>query len=205
MTRQLTITAAEWASVTDGRLWLVREGERLRTECHCSPNPPTLAGQHSPHCNIRRTPAPPVEVVQACAPCPEPMCRSGEVQYPEWEGDARPCPDCRIELVGPCLLCGGSGRTLCGPLGEDVGDCGCVMTEGLITFGYAYAVGQPLPIITQDLLTESPVVVVSPLMGQITHIAVWPNVAHTLTAALAHYGPPKSLVGKWAIELVVQP
>jgi hypothetical protein len=27
-------------------------------------------------------------------PCDSPDCRGGEIQYPEWEGETQPCPDC---------------------------------------------------------------------------------------------------------------
>ena len=74
MTRRLTITAAEWASVQpDGTLWLVRQG-----------------GQ------------PPAELVQACVPCV--TCGDNRRTFHandehDWCLDCRielvgPCPDC---------------------------------------------------------------------------------------------------------------
>ena len=167
MSRTLTITATEVPAVqtalaTDGTLWLVAPAmKRLDA----------TSGKFEW--------LPPVEFVQACAPCE--TCKDERGQVTRWTQEWRPCPDCRIELVSPCLLCGGSGRTLGGPLGEDVGDCRCAMTEGLIVFGHAYAVGEPL------LLQDWPGVGISPGMLK----------------ALAHYGPPEEQIGKWAIELWV--
>ena len=229
MTRQLTITAAEWASVTDGTLWLVREGD----DCACSSDGGTWAGGGGfalscPICHDADS-VPPAEFMQTSAPCVPsapwherahagcnylPGHFSGGALYCNKCGWAARCPDCRIELVSPCLLCGGSGRTLGGPLGEDVGDCRCAMTEGLIVFGHAYAVGSPLPIIrgwarpdgdsSGDVLSVwkghyGPDVVMQRAWNA---TAIQTQYADR-TAALAHYGPSESLVGKWAIELRV--
>lgn len=229
VTRQLTTTAAEWASIrtegdpatfsaTGGRmvrtLWLVARGNE---HWLMAPDEPKLISA-----------TPPVEFVQACAPCEtcgdQRIATSGGPGY--FKGgrlhhlaggqtvmEIR-CPDCCIELVSPCLLCGGSGRTLGGPLGEDVGDCRCAMTEGLIVFGHAYAVGSPLPIIrgwarpdgdsSGDVLSVwkghyGPDVVMQRAWNA---TAIQTQYADR-TAALAHAGPVEWLVGKWAIELRV--
>ena len=200
MSRTLTITATEVPAVqtalaTDGTLWLVAPAmKRLDA----------TSGKFEW--------LPPVEFVQACAPCE--TCKDERGQVTRWTQEWRPCPDCRIELVSPCLLCGGSGRTLGGPLGEDVGDCRCAMTEGLIVFGHAYAVGSPLPIIrgwarpdgdsSGDVLSVwkghyGPDLVMQRAWNA---TAIQTQYADR-TAALAHYGPSESLVGKWAIELRV--
>lgn len=174
----------------------------------------------------------------------------------------RPCTDCRIELLGPCPMCGGNGmiahcgRTDNGSDGPCVlaphpanfpcygegdvasdwspvswcrcGLCSCgshqAWTEedpcgycheqpapGTVTFGHAYAAGQPLPIVAAVALHGANLAALS-----------WPNVqvsqrgdaltlasgndwspSSDLTDHLAHYGPPESLVGKWALRLAV--
>jgi len=170
--RNLTITAAEWASVTDGTLWIVREGEHP----DCDRTYPC----------IHAAPDEPAEFVAACAPC-ETCDDTRNLRHFD------PCPDCRIELVGPCVICADEMPTH-NPIGPY-----CTHTRR--TLSYAYAVGQPLPIIH----------LVHALVGQPS----WPNVqingpdcvTHSdgpdLAAALAHYGPLESLVGKWALQLAV--
>jgi len=176
--RTLTITAAEWASVQDGTLWLVREGWPEGYESVVSP-------------------VPPVEFVQACAPCEacDGTCfvifRNGDLS--ETYYGPTPCPDCRIELVGPCPDCGGDGWTAehdsscdgyerCYALGCPVQvQCASCQFTGIATLGHAYAVGEPL------LLHDWPGMGISPGMLK----------------ALAHAGPVEWLVGKWALRLEV--
>ena len=47
-------------------------------------------------------------------PCPEPACRGGEVQYPEWEGRTETCGACdgegTITTVLTCQKCDGEGK-----------------------------------------------------------------------------------------------
>ena len=183
--RTLTITAAEWASVQDGTLWLVREGWPEGYESVVSP-------------------VPPVEFVQACAPCENEdiTCHCG------CEG---PCPDCRIELVGLCPRCDGRGEVKFDNWGDQCPRCS---SHGTVILGYAYPVGSPLPIIrgwsrsdgdsSGDVLSVwkghyGPDVVMQRAWNA---TAIQTQYADR-TAALAHYGPPESLVGKWAIELRV--
>ena len=53
-------------------------------------------------------------------PCPDPACRGGEVSYPEWEGEVRPCESCHgapvvgqvVAHVERCATCDGKGVTL---------------------------------------------------------------------------------------------
>ena len=120
---------------------------------------------------IPEGPMPPVEFVQACAPCE--TCGDHRSLWhigtkkngrpSEW----RPCPDCRIELMGPMdvLRCGRERRherhgshtwnVQCqddSPHREDVFCPGYAAEIGLVvpptvTLGYAYAVGEPLPIV----------------------------------------------------------
>jgi hypothetical protein len=201
MTRQtITITADEKARAQpDGTLWLVREGERVRVECYCNPKPPTLEGQHSPHCNIRRQLTPPAVFVQACAPCgtcggsrcvvpPDCDCdRVTSLNYALCTHPPADCTDCRIELVGPCEI------------------DGCRWSPHR-TLGHAYAVGQPLPIIDGTIThaTYPPDCLFTSEDGtEIIHDADMDD--ESITAALAHYGPPETLVGRWAIQLRVTP
>lgn len=215
-TRQLTITAAALASQdAEGRVWLVGEGVWPKMCPHADPE-----GCNGEHCDCPLSP--PAEFVQASAPCEScedsrcnlDMCHDCGNEYEEPCArhrdhgsaicDGGCCTDCRIELVGPCLLCGGSGRTLGGPLGEDVGDCRCAMTEGLIVFGHAYAVGSPLPIYDPDdnRGLDAPCLMAS-TQGVVVFAATSTLVGTIITDRLAHAGPPEWLVGKWAMCIEV--
>ena len=150
MTRSLSITAAKWASITDGDLWLVLPG--MCSLCIEGGNDHESYGVGPCTPNL-----PPLEFVLACAPCE--TC----VNTRQWwdqnagpTGSDQPCPDCRIKLVWPCPW---------------------PQCNGTVTLGHAYAVGQPL------LLTAE-------------------NIGHHYFR-LAHYGPPESLVGRWALRLAV--
>lgn len=182
MIRTLSITATEWASVTDGRLWLVRGGD----DCECSSDGGTWAGGGGfvllpcPVCHDADS-APPAEFVQACAPCE--TCHEGRLWVqtaPDDMLDTGACPDCRIKLLGPCYQ----------------GD-----PNGLHFLGYAYPVGEPLPIYGDgNPLRREPHLYVS------KNGVVWfASEAGSVeaTARLAHCGPPESLVGKWALQLEV--
>lgn len=114
MTRQLTITAAEWASVTDGTLWLVRE----RTD--------------------EWTWLPPAEFVQACAPC----ARCQDTRTIHRTTFPTPCPYCHIELVGPCPTCavrhrwcGLDGKPRCDTYGLVTLGCGHAVGEPMPIYG----------------------------------------------------------------------
>lgn len=137
--------------------------------------------------NVWKVPmGPPVEFVQACTPCE--TC-SGQRRSPSglWF-----CPDCRIELVGPCETCGG-----------DDDFCPVCLGDSTVVLGHAYAVGQPLPIVlcgSGHGLVGEYVVVENARVFRIKNASL-PVTSDELTAALAHYGPPESLVGKWALEL----
>lgn len=198
MTRTLTITALERASAQDGTLWLVRDGDWPKA-CPLA-DPESCNGEH---CDCRL--GPPAEFVLACAPCE--TCHSTR-RSSEWDVyDMRhnaPCPDCRIKLVGVCPTCAGDTNDEFHPCAKSQRDgqhCNCSMEQdhchwcGLewlgdgeidcppckntktVTLGYAYAVGQPA------LITAE-------------------NVGHHYYR-LAHYGPPESLVGMWALQLAV--
>lgn len=209
--RTLTITAAEWASITDGTLWLVRDGFMTWE--------PPAASQHHP----------PVEFAEACAPCDRceegcdiTMCLDCGEDYTEPcahhlaaghhvstdpYGDMVDCHaccrSCRIELVVPCPQVKGC------PAGMAPLSCGqchqIVQVGGTVTLGHAYAVGPPLPIYTP---ASHPIGTVDHLCFDRTLVVVvnvHEGVETDITDRLAHYGPPELLVGKWALQLAVQP
>ena len=202
MTRQLTITAAEWASVQDGTLWLVREGD----DCACSSDGGTWAGGGGfalscPICHDADS-VPPAEFMQTAAPCVPsapwherahagcnylPGHFSGGALYCNKCGWAAPCPDCRIELVGPSDAC----------LNPDPMHCA-------VTLGHAYPVGSPLPI--YDLSDQGHIWPALVILG--IHRIIYAESATSESwladgDLLAHAGPVEWLVGKWAIELRV--
>ena len=214
MNRLLTITAAEWASVTDGTLWLVRP--KRGEEWTMGPDPQKVAD------------LPPVEFVQVCAPCEtcgdQRIATSGGPGY--FKGgrlhhraggqtimEIR-CPDCRIELVGPCPDCGGDGWTAehdsscdgyerCYALGCPVQvQCASCQFTGIATLGHAYAVGKPLPIAWGVCDLSVPFVGVWRPPYPPTVLFLDPDEDGT-PIDLAHAGPVEWLVGKWAIELRV--
>lgn len=193
MTRPpINLTAAEWASVQpDGTLWLAREG--------VSDIPLPYLPYHNP----------PAEFVQACAPCEtcgdQRIAVSGGPGYFKG-GKLRHraggqtvmeihCPACRIELVGPCEI------------------DGCRWSPHR-TLGYAYAVGQPLPIVQVPFLSvrQTPFDFAHGHTGPLIEVTqngrvlLWTHHDggfRDITAAFAHYGPPETLVGRWAIQLRV--
>ena len=234
--RTLTITAAEWASVRDGSLWLVQEAD---------------VGQGG-------LLYPPVEFVEACAPC-ETCGNARRRTVRDLSGVETfgvPCPDCRIELVGPCPTCNGGGMIAhCGRTdngsdgpcvlaphadnfpcyGEgdvasdwspvswcDCGICSCGSHQawtdqgpcgfcherprpGTVTLGFAYAVGEPLPIWgfaplhgpEPHLCVESvPASAVLAYPGSIEPLS-----GDDITDRITHYGDPSTLVGKYAMQL----
>lgn len=188
--RTLTITTAEWASVQDGTLWLVREGVPCATPHSC----PKFTRQMCRWGGIH----PPAEFVQACAPCETCHNTTGSNQqhgeFTRW--DLLTCPDCRIELVGPCLVCQDTLEHYKLP-----DRMYCSHTRK--TLGYAYAVGPPLPIYTP---ASHPIGTVDHLCFDRTLVVVvnvHEGVETDITDRLAHYGPPELLVGKWALHLAV--
>lgn len=159
----------------------------------------------------RRLNGPPVELVQACAPCetcggsrcavpPDCDCdRVTSLNYALCTHLPADCPDCRIELVGPC------------PEPIHLDHTGCT---GTVTLGYAYAIGQPLPIIrgwarpdgdsSGDVLSFWPGHYGPACVMQRAWNATAIQTQYAdRTAALAHYGDPSALVGRWALELAV--
>lgn len=236
--RRITLTAAETAHVRsvldagDADLWLVRDGA-----------------------DIDGNPHPPVEFVQACAPCGTcggsrcavpPDCDCDVVSSlnfalcPHAPDD---CPDCRIELVRPrlsdpwpgrstlsdenlaamCRFGGimGSGQSLSALARElldarihiDAQHAEILRLRGSadpVTFGYGYAIGEPQRILsypTCDLGEDDPHVCWSADDGVILSLPdgealVWAADDETKASGpLAHYGPPDTLVGKWALHL----
>ena len=191
MTRTLQLTPAEvaaWADVPEGgTFWLVGDGVRQYVGLKPMPS------------------RPPAEFVQACAPCPgvppeDPTACGGAASF----GLNDECVHCRIELVGSCPLCGGTGKWV---------DCdfACNDCEGTATMplGWAYAVGQPLPIRWYGGDPDSEPVDDAILVRLHTdgyyYADLWAPDGYvaTITADLAHCGPPESLVGKWALQVQV--
>ena len=207
MTRQLTITAAEWASIrtegdpatfsaTGGRmvrtLWLVARGNE---HWLMAPDEPKLISA-----------TPPVEFALACAPCKNPTHRLDHrtglpiARNPSELGPGMhvnsyscvPCPDCRIELVGPCWT-------------HDA-DLSATAHAHCTTLGYAYAVGKPLPIYGDDgddgATGEH--LYASAILGAVyLHAGLHLHTGLDITDRLTHAGPLESLVGRWAIKLRV--
>lgn len=165
--RTLSITAAEWASIKDGDLWLVREA-RTHEALSAIYGPTQFDG------------LPPAEFLQACAPCVAVKhAMSG------WNG-AESCPDCLTELVGPCKspTCEDSTSGCSAPI------CG---DRGIAHLGWAYAVGQPLPIVDAVASEKDD--------GIWIHVKRHKGISFLLIPA--HYGSPESLVGRWALRLAV--
>lgn len=179
MTTTLAITAAEWASVQDGTLWLVRGGYDA-----C---PFVAAAAPCETCDDERA--------IFCPDC-------GERGARECVGDGRPhvvCPDCRIELVAACDTCDGQSGYM---YGGSWGGCEPCNASGIIHLGWGYAIGQPLPIVSgKDRNGEQRLIVGN---------GVWRTARHSgpaidITNALAHYGDPANIIGKWALRVQVTP
>jgi len=194
--RTLTITAAEWASGTaDGALWIVREQDSI--------NITDMTGAELNDGGFAATtfyrPGPPAEFVAACAPCETCHDRRYFVD-PSTAGRGgiggmaltdRDCPDCSIELVGPCPQVKGC------PAGMAPLSCGqchqIVQVGGTVTLGYGYAVGQPALI---EMVLEVRQVAIAETVDGVEVVIPLDH--------LAHYGPPETLVGfKWALQLEV--
>lgn len=183
MTRHLTLTAIEaqaFAATPVGEtFWLVREGD-------------TLCGALGPIA--------PAEFVQVCA-----FCNACDARlWDHGQNRKTDCPDCRIELVGPCPIC--SEPTKRHPMDDDVLMC----YMGTVTLGHAYAEGHPLPI--SDVWPDKPPadgLMFLPTGRAAYHKASRPTFwlpgqskgTEFSLRRLAHYGPPETLVGQWAIAL----
>lgn len=188
MSRHLALTAVEaqaFAATPVGEtFWLVREGD-------------TLCGALGPIA--------PAEFVQVCA-----FCNACDARlWDHGQNRKTDCPDCRIELVGECPTCAM-------PSGDAEPCYLHVQPNGTVTLGHAYAEGQPLPIAWEDdfspewQVSHNPIVIVTNERRPVT--MPWPKVLAwhdpdaepvgiDLTAAVAHCGPPETLVGQWAIAL----
>lgn len=264
-TIKLTLTEVPlWREVPEGgTFWLVREPSYdLRCDnCGGSASLPLERRCE----NHLAKPTPPAEFVQACAPC-ETCGNARRRTVRDLSGVETfgvPCPDCRIELVGPCPTCNGGGMIAhCGrtdngsdgpcvlaPHAENFpcygdgdvasdgspvswcscGRCSCGSlqawteqgpcqycheqpTPGTVTLGHAYAVGQPLPIVQVPFLNvrQTPYDFAHGHTGPLLEVTqngrvlLWTHHDcgfRDVTANLAYYGPPESLVGKWAVEL----
>lgn len=200
MTRQLPLTPTEaekFKALPAGEsMWIVREG--MCSLCIEGGNDHESYGVGPCAPNVES-----LEFWRACAPCEtcedhRSLWHIGTMKNgrpSEW----RPCPDCRIELVGPC------------PEPIHLDNTGCT---GTVTLGYAHAVGQPLPIIrgwarpdgdsSGDVLSFWPGHYGPACVMQRAWNATAIQTQYAdRTTALAHYGDPSTLVGRWALELAV--
>ena len=95
------LSAVEVANLpTEGTFWIVREGERdVKAEAMNH----ALAVELFARPDLRwPESSPPAVFTQACAPCETcgSQCADGAFERKQFG-----CPDCRIELVGPCPTC----------------------------------------------------------------------------------------------------
>lgn len=198
MTRSLTVPAG--LTVTPGAtIWLVRDADLCTDRRHYILRPtahnPLGTRRNDVHDDVRcANPcgnAPdgsrrlihqvPVEFVAAAAPCE--TC-GDKRESPAVSGmrGPMPCTDCRIELVGTCPIIGD--------------DCG----GRYHPLGWGYAIGQPLPIVDDDNWEiGKPAIVIGSISVHYYDGDLW----HDITAALAHYGDPAGLIGKWALRVQV--
>lgn len=179
MTRPpITLTAAEWASVQpDGTLWLVREGRRETRSLA-----PDEYGER-----VHGIDLPPEGWLAYASTCSSP-------DHFGCVAAGHPCPDCRIELVGPCLNLAHCMN------GED--DCWCTPeTAHTVTLGHAYAIGQPLLIARAVPNGEYIRLTPDNRLQHVRRVGVMWELVADITAALAHYGPPETLVARWALQL----
>jgi len=128
----------------------------------------------------------------ACAPLTE-TCR-GRCEFHGRCQDPISCDRCRIKLVGPCPRCEGTGNELL-TMYRRCSDCHGMMT---VTLGYAYATGEPLPIVGERNDGQRPRIEVT---DQRLVLLFSQDHNPNFTLRLAHYGPPESLPGQWAIEV----
>ncbi len=189
MTRTLLVTAAELAAG-----WIVRPGELCHSaECAWSGPPPW-----PDDCRCKGQMQPPPNLRAAAAPCE--TCRGSRWDWASSEDDMEPndprlrCHDCRIELLGECQRCRGTGtlkataeeqRFMADPTLR-IHSCLWCNGDGAVTLGYAYPVGDVLPIVRPALRDTA------------EHIGVFPA-----SYSFAHYGDPAALAGQYALQIAV--
>ena len=160
----------------------------------------------------------PADLLAAAAPCSR--------RYEVFMG----CTSCRITLVGECPECRGTGHI---PADLQRGEfwhceaCGGMNTStrrkcgyGTATLGYAYAVGEVLPICGPGSVGDRPdsyieIKMIHPRMDGRHQWDIhkftrndgggWSQRAGSLVAALAHYGDLAALVSQWALQIRVAP
>lgn len=148
----------------------------------------------------------PAEFVQACAPCE--TCDDTHQLANYALRYLYPCPDCRIELVGPCPTCRGWTR-----YEGDGKVCQQCDQSGAITIAHAYAIGEPLPIVQVPFLSvrQTPYDFAHGLRGPLIEVTqngrvlLWTHPDggfRDITDALAHYDLA-TLPGKWAQQFQV--
>lgn len=216
MTRTLKLTPAEWEVLQrDGTAWIVR--------------PPAV--QYVREVHGEAGPLLPVELVAAAAPCEtcggsrggvaaasSGYMQGGRVRYAGAGGMSLTpvnCPDCRITLLGKCPECCGSGAIRGGYPDYDALDCSACL-DGTVTLGDAYPASEVLPIIGPGLdgYPDGPYIELRIVQPRMDGKHQWDAHAYdyttgggrrmrpgSLVCALAPYGDPSTLVGKYALKV----
>ena len=202
MTRTLTITVNEWESVRDGHLWIVRDAYRTYLNLRAiSSHPPAdllAAAVPCETCGGER-----IIFDLRCDNCGRSASLPLEMQCSNHLAKPRPCPDCRITLVGECPYCKGNPakyRDVCG---------------GVVVLGYAYPASEVLPVFDRYGVCDvglpeewMPHITIDADFGEVlacTRDPKYRNEWLEVSIDLAHYGDPAGLVGKWALQLAVEP
>lgn len=155
----------------------------------------------------------PADLLAAAAPCA--TCRGDRVDrtFYEWGGKAGtfdPCPDCRITLLGECPQCEGTGMLILLDWEGELKVHSCLWCNGtgIVTLGYAYPVGDVLPIDLHghhDAGTRPAVLVENCAHRSVRLVRSTWSRGEDITDALAHYGDPSALVGQYALQIAVTP
>ncbi len=202
MNRQLSLTPTEAEKFTalavGGSMWIMRAGT-----FRPSTRPGGMGGIYEP----------PVEFAQACAPCetcggshcvvpPDCDCdRVTSLNFALCNHPPADCTICHIQLAWPCPRCEGTGNELL-TMYRRCSDCHGMMTA---TLGYAYAVGEPLPIIDGDIAHDSypegDLLFVATFQDGSVHVVQDSDYLNeSTTDRFTHYDLA-TLPGQWAIEV----
>lgn len=221
MTRTLTITVNEWESVRDGHLWIVRDAYRtyLNLRAISSHPPADLLAAAAPceTCGGNRrlwhigTVATGPSEWRGC-----PDCRITLVgECPTCHGDGCDidfCLDCGDEYEDPCKRHAIHEHA---PCGECCPQCSGPAQLGTVVLGCAYPASEVLPVFDRYGVCDvglpeewMPHITIDADFGEVlacTRDPKYRNEWLEVSIDLAHYGDPAGLVGKWALQLAVQP
>lgn len=229
MTRTLTITVNEWEAVRDGHLWIVRASD-IATDPGSVGRAFAAILNKGRGAGLPHLLHPPADLLAAAVPCETcggeriifdlrcDNCGGSaslplEMQCSNHLAKPRPCPDCpspadhrsgaRITLVGECPYCKGNPakyRDVCG---------------GVVVLGYAYPASEVLPVFDRYGVCDvglpeewMPHITIDADFGEVlacTRDPKYRNEWLEVSIDLAHYGDPAGLVGKWALQLAVEP